>query len=133
MDAHRPPHSAPPKPAADAGSPNDGISRRDFARLTLGAAAAAALPASLLVEPPAAAAQSLPPEAPLSSAAEAEAKLKAEAILDKYGSRLDDLQKDELRKLVHGIQAQVEKLRAHPLENGEGPALVFQPYRRKGA
>lgn len=111
---------------------NGGISRRDFGRLTLGAAAAAALPTSLANEP-AARAQSLPPEAALSPAAEEEAKSKSEAILAKYGSRLNGVQKAELGNLVHGTQAQVERLRAYKLENGDGPALVFEPYRRKGA
>jgi hypothetical protein len=133
MDAPRPPRTAPPEPPAENNSSTAGISRRDFARLTLGAAAAAALPAGLLTEPRPAVAQSLPQEAPLSPAAEEEAKLKAETILAKYGSRLTDLQKEELRKLVHGTQMQLEKLRAYKLENADEPALVFEPFRRKGA
>lgn len=127
---------APKCPATEpAGMPGDsaGITRRDFARLTLGAAAAAALPADLLIEPKPSAAQSLPKEAVLSPAAEEEAKLKAETLLARYGSRLNDLQKNELRDLVHGTQEQLERLRAYKLDNGDDPALVFEPYRRQGA
>lgn len=132
MENGRPPKNPLPDPV---GMPGDsaGISRRDFARLTLGAAAAATLPAGLLIEPKPSAAQSLPKEAMLSPAAEEEAKLKAETLLAKYGSRLSDLQKNELRDLVHGTQEQLERLRAYKLDNGDDPALVFEPYRREGA
>jgi hypothetical protein len=108
------------------------VSRRQFARDVAAAAAAAAiLPASALAPPGEAAA---PPEAagetkPLSAAAQAEVEAKYRAILRRYGSRLtEDQKKDVHRMLVEG-QPALEKLRAFPLANGDGPATVFVPYR----
>jgi len=123
--SHAAPESPiPPEPAAD------GLSRRDFARLAIVGAAAAALPAALVDSLPTEA-QSIPHEVPLTPAAKAEAKLKGEMILGQYGSRLTDAQKAEVRHLIDQTQTQLETLRGYKLENGDAPATVFEPYRRE--
>ena len=124
------PHTAPesvpsPEPSAD------GLSRRDFARLAIVGAAAAALPAAL-VDPRAIDAQSIPHEVALTPAARAEADLKSEIVLGQYGSRLTDAQKAEVRHLTVQMQSQLETIRGYKLENGDAPATVFEPYRREG-
>lgn len=130
MEPDRCPSNAILEPAASPEPPADGLSRRDFARLVVGTAAAAALPASLVDSLPARA-QSIPHEVALTPAAKAEAKLKAEMILGQYGSRLTDAQKTEVSHLIEQTQTQLETLRGYKLENGDAPATVFEPYRKE--
>lgn len=130
MESDRCPSDASPQPEVSRETPADGLSRRDFARLVVGTAAAAALPASLVDSLPAHA-QSIPHEVPLTPAAKAEAKLKAEMVLGQYGSRLTDAQKAEVSRLIEQTQSQLETLRGYKLENGDAPATVFEPYRKE--
>jgi type IV pilus biogenesis protein CpaD/CtpE len=123
-------HAAPESPATTPAPSADGLSRRDFARLAIVGAAAAALPASLASSLPARA-QSIPHEVALSPAAKQEADLKSEIVLGQYGSRLTDAQKAEVRHLTVQMQSQLEKIRAYKLENGDAPATVFEPYRKE--
>lgn len=108
------------------------VTRRGF---TLGAVAAAAT----LMQPGAALAR-IPPEAgalpeqsspatQLSPEAQAEADMKVREILRKYGSRLNDQQKAEIRRITAETQSGLEKMRAFALRNGDQPATVFQIYR----
>jgi hypothetical protein len=129
MDADRSHSHAAPESAKPSESSADELSRRDFARLAIIGAAAAALPASLFDSLPATA-QSIPHEVPLSPAAKQEADLKTEIILGQYGSRLNDAQKAEVRHLTEQMQTQLEKIRSYKLENGDAPATVFEPYRK---
>ncbi|HEX7833102.1 MAG TPA: hypothetical protein VF787_25835 [Thermoanaerobaculia bacterium] len=89
------------------------VSRRDFALL---AATAAALP--VLGETPA----STPPASP-----EAEARIAM--ILGRYGSRFDDAQRADIRRLITGAQEGLEAMRAFPLDNSVEPATLFRVYR----
>ena len=110
------------------------FSRRTFTRGAALAAAAAALPVDLLAQtqlpPPASAPASEKPaeQTPkLSPESQAEAEAKIQNILHKYGNRLSDAEKADLRKSVLSAQEPLEKLRAFPLENWDEPALVLRP------
>jgi hypothetical protein len=71
-------------------------------------------------------AQQTPSDAALSPAAEAEVESKIQFILQKYGSRLNETQKTDIRRLVKEGQKPLEKLRAYALENSDAPALVLR-------
>jgi hypothetical protein len=75
---------------------------------------------------PASPAQQMPSDAPLSPAAEAEVESKIQFILQKYGSRLNETQKTDIRRLVKEGQKPLEKLRAYALENSDAPELVLR-------
>ena len=117
-------------------SPEGGLSRREFARgATVAAAAIAAIPGGVL------GAAALPtldrtaipalPQDPagekpeLSAEALAEADGKVVEILRRYGDRLTDQQKTDVRRLVREAQAQLEVLRAFPLTNSDEPATIL--------
>lgn len=108
-----------------------GLSRREFARcIAVASAGAAILPGDLRAG--AAVLRPEPfvqePEQELSTAAQAEVAAKVDSILRKYGSRLSDEQKSEIRRLVREGQAPLEKLRAFPLDNANQPATVLRLY-----
>ena len=81
------------------------VSRRTFARDALIVAAAA----------PALTATS--PEAPTNPEVEA----RIQWIFTKYGSRLNDSQRADIRRLITGGQPSIDAMRAYPLDNGDGP------------
>jgi hypothetical protein len=100
------------------------LSRRDFARVALAAAsaafpAAASVHASGLAQEASAHASQLPP------AAEAQVQV----ILAKYGRRLSDEQKAEVRRLAAQAQKTSDTLRSFPLDNSDEPAMTFHIYR----
>ena len=64
--------------------------------------------------------------AKLSPAAQAEVEAKVSSIFRKYGSRLNDQQKADIRRAMAETQEGLEKMRAFALENGDQPATVFQ-------
>jgi hypothetical protein len=107
-----------------------GISRRDFARrAALAAATAACLPAELLGAPP------LPttplrqqPEEKLSPESQAEVDAKIQALLRKYGDRLSEGQKADVRRLLTEGQKPLEQMRKFPLDNGNQPGNVLKLY-----
>lgn len=115
------------------------ISRREFARRAALGAAVAAAAASELILPVALASPSprpMPPvaeEPKLSPEARAEGEEKISAILRKYGTRLSEEQKTEIRRMVMEGQAPLETLRAYPLENSDEPATVLRPAREAAA
>ncbi len=110
------------------------ISRREFARrAALAAASAAVIPGQLLRASHAAAllapaAQQPPAEPKLSPEGRAEVEAKIQAIFRKYGSRLSEEQKADVRRLVTEGQKSLESLRAFPLDNADQPATVFEIY-----
>ena len=121
-------------------SEESGLSRREFARgATVAAAAIAVIPGGAL----AAVALTALPQQPagegpkLSPAAMAEVEAKVAEILRRYGNRLDEAQKADIRRLVRETQAQLEALRAFPLENSDEPATILHlpgpPARRAPA
>jgi hypothetical protein len=107
------------------------ISRRDFAlHAAIAAAAAACLPGELL------AAQPLLPASPpqqqadekLSPESLAEVEAKIQAIFRKYGSRLSDAQKADIRRLVTEGQKPLELMRKFSLDNADQPGNVLRLY-----
>jgi hypothetical protein len=101
------------------------MSRRDFARAAALAAATAALPQSASVQA-SASAQATSAQAPqLSPAGEAQ----LQTILARYGKRLSDDQKTEVKRLVIQAQKTSETLRSLPLDNSDEPAMTFHIYR----
>lgn len=109
------------------------ISRREFARRAAFVSAAASLsPAELLTRESGAAAahplQTPSPSGPkLSPESQAEMESRLQAVFAQYGSRLSDAQKSDLRRIAADGQAALDRLRAYPTDNGDGPALYLKP------
>lgn len=107
------------------------ISRREFARRAAMVSAAASLaPANLLsAEAPASLpqAQQVPNAPKLSLGSQAEVDSRIQTILAQYSSRLSDAQKADIRRLATEAQPPLDRLRAYPTENGDGPALYLKP------
>lgn len=121
--------------------PKFSLGRRQFA---LGAAAAAAttllpgnaLPGDLLAQTTAGADKSLDEKtraamAKLTASAQAEVEMKVASIFRKYGDRLSDEQKADIRRIMAESQEGLEKMRAFHLENGDQPADTFRALRRE--
>jgi hypothetical protein len=112
------------------------VSRRDFARkAALTAATAAVLPSGVLstpLEPGGSlvpvASQAQPQEAKLAPESQAEADTTFRAILRRYGNRLSEEQKSDLRRLVSEAQKPLETMRAFPLDNADQPGNVLKLY-----
>src|ERR1700739_4530996 len=108
-----------------------GISRRQFARRAalLSASATIAPAASVFGEslqsPPAQQTAPTHPNLPAESQAEAEARY--QQILSQYGGRFSTEEKASLREINLVTQASLDKVRAYPLENGDGPELYLNP------
>lgn len=68
----------------------------------------------------------------LSAGARAEVDAKIKELLRKYGSRLSDEQKADIRKVMAETQDGLEKMRAFALTNGDQPATVLELYRGSG-
>jgi len=107
------------------------ISRREFARRAALVSAAASLsPANLLAAEPAVApepALQTPSGAKLSPESQTEMESRLQAVFAKYGSRLKDAQKADLRRLAADGQASLDRLRAYAIDNSDGPALYLKP------
>ncbi|HST76967.1 MAG TPA: hypothetical protein VLN58_00610 [Verrucomicrobiae bacterium] len=69
--------------------------------------------------------------AKLSPAAQAEVEMKVASIFRKYGDRLSDEQKADIRRAMAETQEGLEKMRDFVLENGDQPATVLK-LRREG-
>jgi hypothetical protein len=120
------------------------LGRRQFA---LGAAAAAtglvlpgkalpgnALPVNLLVQTASGTDHPLDEKtraamAKLTASAQAEVEMKIASIFRKYGGRLSDEEKADVRRVMAESQEGLEKMRAFRLENGDQPADSFRAYR----
>jgi hypothetical protein len=70
--------------------------------------------------------------AKLSPQARAEAEMKMAEIVRKYGDRLSDEQRTDIRRVLAETQNGLEKMRAFALDNSDQPAAVFQAYRVEG-
>ena len=107
------------------------ISRRRFAQAaTIAAASAVILPDHILAQAQASkpgAAPAAPPQQPsLTPAEAAEADARTSEILRKYGSRMTEAQKADVRRQVHEAQHSFTELRAFPLANSDAPATVLR-------
>jgi hypothetical protein len=69
--------------------------------------------------------------AKLSASAQAEVEMKVASIFRKYGDRLNDEQKADIRRIMAESQEGLEKMRAFKLENGDQPADTFRAYRKE--
>ncbi len=120
---------AAPKPEEDSAK---GLSRREFAcRAALATVAAAVAPRVLVSQetaPKPASTPSVPPqaEAQLSPALQAEGELKYQWVIQNYGSRLSETEKQDVHRLVMEGQKPLASLRAFPLENSDQPATVLK-------
>jgi hypothetical protein len=111
------------------------ISRREFARRAAFVSAAASLsPAELLTRDSAVAATPAPAmQTPasagpkLSPESQAEMESRLQAVFTQYGSHLSDAQKSDLHRIAAEGQAALDRLRAYPTDNGDGPALYLKP------
>jgi hypothetical protein len=113
------------------------LSRREFARgATVAAAAIAANPGGVLgaagalaasggVAVPAVAQEPAGEKPKLSAEALAEVEAKVAAILGRYGAKLSEEQKADVRRLLREVQPQLEALRAFPLGNSDEPATIL--------
>jgi hypothetical protein len=106
------------------------LSRREFTRGVAMAAATAVVPKSGLAE--ARARDSVGAQAASSQAAQMtpDAEAQFQVILTRYGKRLSDEQKADVRRLVAQAQKASATLRSFPLENSDEPAMIFRIYRR---
>jgi len=108
-------------------TPTSPITRRSFAVGAAAAAAAALLPGSEALAQNATPAQSQADAmAKLSPDARAEVEMKVSEIFRKYGSRLNEEQKADIRKVMADAQEGLEKMRSFALANGDQPASVFK-------
>jgi hypothetical protein len=108
-----------------------GISRRQFARrAALLSASASIVPAASVFADSSVA---VPPQQPaeahpnLSPESRAEAEARYQQILSQYGSRFSTEEKNSLREMNLVTQTSLDKVRAFPLDNGDGPALYLKP------
>jgi len=95
------------------------VSRRAFAREAVVAATAAAVLPNVLAQ--------APPSAP--PVPEVEARI--HWIFTKYGARLDDAQRADIRRILAGGQKDIDAMRAWPMPNSVEPAAPFRIYRRR--
>jgi len=80
-------------------------------------------PSSTLAPP-----QQQPGDLPkLSPESHAEAEARFQIISSQYGSRFNDAQKADIRRLCFLAQPPLDRLRAYAVENGDNPALYFKP------
>jgi len=109
------------------------ISRREFARRAAFVSAAASLSPGELLTRESAAGVAPPLQAPtasgprLSPESTTEMESRIQAVFAQYGSRLNDAQKSDLRRIAAEGQAALDRLRAYPTDNGDGPALYLKP------
>ena len=60
---------------------------------------------------------------------DADIDARMDLILARYGDRLDDDARASVRREVAGIVRRAKSLRRFPLDNGDGPATVWVPFR----
>lgn len=93
--------------------------RRDFVRtLALGASV------GLLNQP-----ESAPASAIEEEEKDEEVEARMALILARYGDQLDEEARSAVRRDVHWAVERARRLRRFALENGDGPAPIFVPYR----
>jgi hypothetical protein len=104
------------------------LSRRAFARDAVVAATAAAVLPNVLAQTPPAATEK---PAPLPIASQAEVDARVNWIFTKYGARLDETQRADIRRIISGGQKDVDAMRAWPLPSSAEPAAPFRIHRRR--
>jgi len=112
------------------------VSRRTFAQAAaIAAAGAVVLPCNAVAQTeankPGAAPAPAPQQPALTPQEEAEAAARTSEILRKYGSRMSDAEKADVRRQVRESQKSLSELRAFPLTNADAPATVLRICRRE--
>jgi hypothetical protein len=97
--------------------------------LTIDVLAQAAAPDNPPLDPQSLEAKTKVAMAKLSASAQAEVEMKVASIFRKYGDRLSDEQKADIRRIMAESQEGLEKMRAFKLENSDQPADAFRAYR----
>ncbi|HWZ44399.1 MAG TPA: hypothetical protein VNW97_13055 [Candidatus Saccharimonadales bacterium] len=112
---------------------NKTITRRSFTVGAAAAATAALIPSTALAHSSthASAHQQTSAMEKLSPQSRAEVEMKINGIFLKYGSRLNDEQKADIRRIMTEGQEGLEKMRAFALQNSDQPATVFKTYRER--
>jgi hypothetical protein len=106
------------------------LTRREFTqRAALLSATASLATAEAVFPAPStdASLQAAPATAKLNEAGQAEADSRYQQIIGLYGSRFDDGQKAELKKMCAELQPSLERVRSYALQNGDAPALYLKP------
>ncbi|HEY2091446.1 MAG TPA: hypothetical protein VGJ81_06135 [Thermoanaerobaculia bacterium] len=93
------------------------ISRRAFGSLIAASALARAASAE--------------PAAPAQIQPNAEVEARINWVFTKHGSRLNDEQRADVRRIVSGGQPAIDAMRAFPLGNEVGPPVPFRVYSGK--
>lgn len=65
------------------------------------------------------------------TAPNAEVEARINWIVAKYGSRLNDEQRADVRRIITGGQPAIDAMRAYPLGNEVGPPVPFRVYSGK--
>jgi len=105
------------------------LTRREFAQRAALLSATASLataekvfPASTSPEP------DLQEPAPqLTETGKAEADSRYQQIIALYGSRFDNAQKADLKRMCAELQPSLDRVRGYALQNGDAPALYLKP------
>ncbi|MGB7434926.1 MAG: hypothetical protein WBR26_17195 [Candidatus Acidiferrum sp.] len=107
------------------------LSRRQFARRAAVLSATATLVPAEAILPSSSSAAPAPQTAPTAPQLSPEGQLEADSryqqILSLYGSRLDDAQKANIKRMCAELQPTLEKIRNFKLQNGNAPALYLKP------
>jgi hypothetical protein len=105
------------------------LSRRQFAqRAAIISAAATLTPTDALLSRSTPATPQTAQNGPqLSAEGQLEADSRYQQILGLYGSRLDDAQKANIKRMCVELQPTLEKIRKFNLQNGNAPALYLKP------
>jgi hypothetical protein len=106
------------------------LSRRQFAQRAAMLSATASLVSAEVIVPQASAAspvQNTQDSPKLAAESEVEVESRYQHILSLYGSRFDEEQKANLKRMCVELQPSLERIRSFKLENGDAPALYLKP------
>jgi hypothetical protein len=106
------------------------LSRREFARRAAVLSASASLvPAGAILPatPETSLGQGVETGPKLTVEGQAEAESRYQQIVSLYGSRLDEDQKSNIKRMCAELQPALERVRSYKLENGDAPALYLKP------
>jgi len=106
------------------------LSRREFAqRAAILSASATLVSAETVISanPKETAPQETSSGSKLSEAGRAEADSRYQQIVALYGSRFDQTQRADLKRLCVELQPSLENIRKYALQNGDAPALYLKP------
>lgn len=109
------------------------LSRRAFARgAATVAAAAVTLKSQLFSQTPP---PPTPPAPPSSTPPidQKDADSRYAQVLARYGSRLSEEQKNDIRRLINGGQGGLDAVRAYPIDNSVQPGITLDPLALRGS